>query len=308
MLYLISINNKSIFLKSLLIILFPLLSLGQSSSYDDLKTNTSSNPIFALIKGTEVNFRVKPNLSAKVLGQVNNGDRVELLDIEYTLIDKYPYWYKIKTSENIIGYVYYKFVKLNNSIDEVKEIVFYFDNLGIKTTAIKFTNQIPMSRPLLEKIFQNGTVEFLEDEVEGNIRGYFFSINGVKINVSNNKEFIHPWESGYESPKPDNTLSNFFLTSLLIESKSIKDIYGLKIGDTYEDIKRIRGGEIHTFPGHHITSVFLSPNKIFYEVSGNTGYENKSDAPDISPENYTIKMIEKNNWGIDSISWPSPRW
>ena len=148
----------------------------------------------------------------------------------------------------------------------------------------------------------------MEDEFEGDIRGYFFSINGVKINVSNNKEFIHPRESGYESPKPDNTLSNFFLTNLLIESKSIKDIYGLKIGDTYEDIKRIRGGEIHTFPGHHITSVFLSPNKIFYEVSGNTGYENKSDAPDISPENYTIEMIEKNNWGIDSISWPSSQW
>ena len=65
----------------------------------------------------------KNSSASIVLGQVNNGDRVELLDIEYTLIDKYPYWYKIKTSENIIGCVYYKFVKLNNSIDEVKEIV-----------------------------------------------------------------------------------------------------------------------------------------------------------------------------------------
>ena len=41
------------------------LSLGQISNSDDLEINTSSNSIFALIKGTEVNFRLKPDLNAK---------------------------------------------------------------------------------------------------------------------------------------------------------------------------------------------------------------------------------------------------
>ena len=284
------------------------LSLGQISNSDDLEINTSSNSIFALIKGTEVNFRLKPDLNAKVLGQVNSGDRVEVLDIEFTLLDKYPYWYKIKTSKNLIGYAYYEFVHLNNSIDEVKEMIFYFENPGVKKRAIKFSNQIPMSRPLLEKIFPNETVEFLEDEFEGDVKGYFFLVNGLKISVSNNQEFIQPWESGYESPKPDNALPDFFLTNLLIESKLIKDMYGIKIGDTYKDIKRIRGDEINTFPGHHIMSIFISPNKIFYQVSDNTGYENNSNTPDISPEDFTIEMIKKNNWEINSISWPSPLW
>jgi hypothetical protein len=85
-------------------------------------------------------------------------------------------------------------------------------------------------------------------------------------------------------------------------------MYGIKIGDTYKDIKRIRGDEINTFPGHHIMSIFISPNKIFYQVSDNTGYENNSNTPDISPEDFTIEMIKKNNWEINSISWPSPLW
>ena len=43
-------------------------------------------------------------------------------------------------------------------------------------------------------------------------------------------------------------------------------------------------------------------------MSGNTGHENNSNTPDISPEDFTIEMIKKNNWEINSISWPSPLW
>ncbi|NQW27661.1 MAG: SH3 domain-containing protein [Flammeovirgaceae bacterium] len=273
-------------MKTLLLILFlvPIVSFGQNS------TN-------GFIKGTEVNLRAEPNLKAEILGQLNTGDEVEILHIEFTINNKYPYWYKIKTLENKVGYVYFTLVQLAKASKEIKETVFYFDNEGSEARAIKFSNQIPMSYPLLEKIFPNETIDFSEEfNNDDELIGFLFSINEIKIRVSN---------TGLNK-NPDGTLTDLFITSILIQSESISDIYGLRIGDTYEDIKNKRGAQINTFPGHHIVSVSITPYDIFYEVSGETGHD--INGPDVSPEDFSVEMIKKYNWGIDSISWPSPQW
>ena len=83
-------------------------------------------------------------------------DKIEVLEAEMTSNTKFTYWYNNETSQNTIGYVYYAFVKLANATvnNEITKTVFYFDHKTSEPIAIKFSNQIPNSKPLLKKCSQ----------------------------------------------------------------------------------------------------------------------------------------------------------
>ena len=150
-------------------------------------TNIFAEETIGYINGTEVNFRNKPSLNSKVISQLNRPEEIIILDIVVTSDIKYKYWYKIKTKENEIGYIYYLLVvtdpkligsDLNKSL---KEVIFYDSKLG----PIKFSNKLPITIKLLKKIFPEHKV------TKGIGQGdspdfYYFGVSkeNKKINIS----------------------------------------------------------------------------------------------------------------------------
>jgi hypothetical protein len=89
--------------------------------------NTDSNQILAenkntidinregLISDNNVRIRSNPSTDAEIIGMLNTDDYVSILEIteKKQLVDNsWDYWYKIKTSENITGWVFGKYVYL----------------------------------------------------------------------------------------------------------------------------------------------------------------------------------------------------
>ena len=67
--------------------------------------NSASPNTYAVIKGDKVNLRVKPSLKARVLDQLNTGDRV-------IFIDSNEEWYHVRTSSGNEGWVYADYAEL----------------------------------------------------------------------------------------------------------------------------------------------------------------------------------------------------
>ncbi|MBR0069279.1 MAG: SH3 domain-containing protein [Synergistaceae bacterium] len=67
--------------------------------------NSASPNTYAVIKGDKVNLRVKPSLKARVIDQLNTGDRV-------IFIDSNEAWYHVRTSSGYEGWVYADYAEL----------------------------------------------------------------------------------------------------------------------------------------------------------------------------------------------------
>ena len=257
-------------------------------------TNIFAEETIGYVNGTDVNFRNKPSLNSKVISQLNRPEEIIILDIVVTSDIKYKYWYKIKTKENEIGYIYYLLVvtdpkligsDLNKSL---KEVIFYDSKLG----PIKFSNKLPITIKLLKKIFPEHKV------TKGIGQGdspdfYYFGVSkeNKKINISS---FIQ---------NEDYNQNNINIDLLAINSNEIKDQYGLSVGDTYKDNIRKRKGELVIRNSHHDKTI--GKDQIYYSIWGN--FDNKSYA-DVSPVDIPNEQVIKHNWEIKSISWPSPIW
>ncbi|MCH8329936.1 MAG: hypothetical protein IH946_00910, partial [Bacteroidetes bacterium] len=64
------------------------------------------------------------------------------------------------------------------------------------------------------------------------------------------------------------------LNEVVIMDENVKDVYGLRIGDSYGDIKKRRSGIPVQFVDEHFhTFLFYENSKIMYEVSGETDEE-----------------------------------
>lgn len=103
-------------------------------------------------------------------------------------------------------------------------------------------------------------------------------------------------EMGYFSMDFEDTLQ---LTEVRINDPMVQDQYGLKVGDGYSKIKKLRSGELKTTTDYHMhTYVYFEGSKIFYEISG----EPPPSQP-IDPDTLKLTEGQLKNWTIESIIW-----
>lgn len=254
------------------------------------------------INGTAVNFRSAPSLKAKKLRQLNRPEQIEILDLVVTDNQKYTYWYKIKTTKNEVGYVYYLLVSPDQNElgkkagENLLEATFYERTLGV----IKFSNHLPISVALLKQLFPGYTIK--SGIGQGDSPDYYY------FKVSNSKDMIsiisYIQYSDYENqtiktPQPNNIK----IDQLKIESPTITDQYGLKTGDTYQEIIKKRGKDLERGNTHH--EKYLGSKGLYYRMWGDFNYKGQAD---VSPETIDNKQMEKYNWEIQSVCWPRPGW
>lgn len=108
------------------------------------------------------------------------------------------------------------------------------------------------------------------------------------------------WEAGPLEPQPD---AEVLLHLLEIQSPRIADSNGIKVGDRIADIIDARGRDLEFGPGHH--HIYIGAGNIFYNLI--TEPFQKNDFP-ISQGNIKLEEVIEENWEIDSISWPDPKW
>ena len=99
---------KKNFIYAIIFLLFFILSFNNCT-----KQNTTYRKNFT-ITNNNVNFRRDANLTSQILGQLNNGDRVEVTqkgDKKEKIGQWDNYWYKIKTQQGIEGWVFGQFIK-----------------------------------------------------------------------------------------------------------------------------------------------------------------------------------------------------
>lgn len=70
--------------------------------------NSTGSDSYAVIKGDKVNLRVKPSLKARVIDQLNTGDRGDRV----IFIDSNEEWYHVRTSSGYEGWVYADYAEL----------------------------------------------------------------------------------------------------------------------------------------------------------------------------------------------------
>jgi len=89
------------------------------------------------------------------------------------------------------------------------------------------------------------------------------------------------------------------LTDVYINSPLIKDQYGLKVGDGYQEIKRLRNEKIEQYTGlHQHTYITIGRSNIMYEI---IGYVSIPDTADMNNLHFTEEQIK--DWKIEYIIW-----
>lgn len=89
------------------------------------------------------------------------------------------------------------------------------------------------------------------------------------------------------------------LNEIFIKEPLLKDEYGLKVGDGYQKIKKLRAGEIKTYTDdHQHTYAYIDKSNILYEIS-NAYFV--SDTVDLENPKFTEAQLE--NWTIEYIIW-----
>ncbi len=90
---------------------------------------------------------------------------------------------------------------------------------------------------------------------------------------------------------------------LVVDSPEFRDVFGVRVGQSFRDLLRLRGGGLELAANHHDVSVGLGA--LWYQFAlpaPNPG------EPDRSPTAVRTRELESGNWKIESMSWPRPRW
>ena len=150
---------------------------------------------FLVSTGDSVNIRETPSLNAKVIGQLNKGDRVEFLDrspVENSdtwTHDDYirKYWIQIKTSSNIDGWVYCDYLTsvfddINDLSDIPSEIKYNAVSKGFKSEK-ELLNATPESRYRYDKYtFSGNEMQYLRKY--GFMKDYRYGSNLISDEIA----------------------------------------------------------------------------------------------------------------------------
>ncbi len=99
-----------------------------------------------------------------------------------------------------------------------------------------------------------------------------------------------------ETTAVKRTSTNVPMHLLRIASPTIRDEYGLHVGDNVKDVIAKRGESLSVSAMHH--DIALGSKDIYYSIE--TSGE--------SPESFTLKDAVEGNWKVRFITWPEPAW
>ena len=89
------------------------------------------------------------------------------------------------------------------------------------------------------------------------------------------------------------------LNDIYINSPLVKDMYGLKVGDSYSEIKSRRKGNLQNYTDfHQHTFLFTDNSNIMYEITGDISLPANVDLDNIKLTEEKIK-----DWKIENILW-----
>ena len=89
------------------------------------------------------------------------------------------------------------------------------------------------------------------------------------------------------------------IDAIHFKSSFIRDQYGLSVGDTFEEIKKLRGNDLRVvFRDHLRTHVSIDGSKIQYEIISDEPVTNRPDS-DLKIPN----QDQLNEWKIKQIIW-----
>lgn len=89
------------------------------------------------------------------------------------------------------------------------------------------------------------------------------------------------------------------LNDISIKSPLVKDMYGLKVGDSYSEIKSRRKGNLKNYTDfHQHTFLFTDNSNIMYEISGSLNLP-----ADVDLENIKLTEEQIKDWKIENIVW-----
>ncbi|MTI30863.1 DUF1131 family protein [Xanthovirga aplysinae] len=150
-------------------------------------------------------------------------------------------------------------------------------------------NEIPLPFPrkeMLEKLKKSFIQLGVTKEI-GQQDGPDFPLYSLKNGETEICFFAMDWE---------DTLN---LNKIYIKDALIKDEYGLKVGDSYQKIKKLRKGEIKTYTDYHLHTVaYFDNSNLSYEISGEASIP---DTIDIKNLKLTEKQLK--DWTIEYIIW-----
>lgn len=156
---------------------------------------------------------------------------------------------------------------------------------------------------------------------------YEDSLNDIKIPFDNNKNLLDnlqsklsPYSVKKETGQQDgpdfplytvqkenkevlffsmNPEDTFKLDDILIKSSLVKDMYGLKVGDSYSEIKNRRKGNLKNYTDlHQHTFIYTDNSNIMYEIIGDLNLPADTDLDNIKLTEEQIK-----DWKIENIVW-----
>lgn len=160
------------------------------------------------------------------------------------------------------------------------------DTIRIGETNIQGIN-LPLARKDLINELRLAFKNYIVTKEIGQQDGPDFPLYSIKIDK--NEVLFFAMDS-------EDTLK---LNEIFIKSPTVIDQYGLKIGDSYQEIKEKRKGTIKSYTDYHQhTYVYLDSSNILYEIFGNITLP---DTVDFDNLHFTEDQIK--DWTIQHLIW-----
>jgi hypothetical protein len=147
--------------------------------------------------------------------------------------------------------------------------------------------QLPFEKKEMLTHLKNAFNELSVAKEIGEQDGPDFSLYSLNDNGSELCFFGMDWE---------DTLK---LNEIYVKQPIIKDQYGLKVGDSYQKIKKVRGTDVKTFTNYHQhTYAYFETSHIMYEISGDVFLPDTVDH-----ENLKFTEDQMKDWTIEYVIW-----
>lgn len=160
-----------------------------------------------------------------------------------------------------------------NGIADKNELVLSNTSIG----PLSLDKEMKLDVDELKRLFSGYTLESGIGQQDGPDYTYY--------EISNDEEVLLHIKAQDEDPSR--------VEIIYIRSELVTDEYGLKVGMSYKDIKRIRPKLIHNTDYHYHTYMAYPEESILYEITGD--FE--------GPDRTDFKESEIDTWTISEIIW-----
>ena len=156
---------------------------------------------------------------------------------------------------------------------------------------------------LYENSLDSFTLPFPERSMLLPLRQYYNSYSvEAKIGEQDGPDFVYFEILRSESPViflSFNYKNEYQLEEIIIEDSTALDQYGVRVGDTYSELKQKRNVDFENVTNYHVhTYLYTDNSNIYYEISGNL-----TEAGPDNLEDLVLTEQQLESWVVDKIIW-----